>query len=123
MLDRIDLHITVPKLKADELLQQESGELSESIRERVLAARDIQTERYGKAKVNGGMSPKDIRNLVGMDKDCEDFMRLVTARMNLSARVFDRLLKVARTIADLGGSEPVTKQHLSEAVQYRGDTA
>jgi magnesium chelatase family protein len=106
LLDRIDLHIT-----------------SEAIRERVLAARDIQTERFGKAKVNGGMSPRDIRELVGMDEGCQDFMRLVTARMNLSARVFDRLLKVARTIADLGGSEPVTKQHLSEAVQYRGDTA
>ncbi len=120
LLDRIDLQISVPRLKPDELLHQSPGEPSASIRERVVAARQIQHSRYGKDKVNAKMSPREIRDLIQMDDECQEFMRLVAARMNLSARVFDRLLKVARTIADLDASEPVTKRHLSEAVQYRG---
>jgi magnesium chelatase family protein len=68
------------------------------------------------------MSPKEIRELIPLDKESEEFMKLVMTRMNLSARVFDRLLKVARTIADLAHEERVLKKHLSEAVQYRDRT-
>jgi magnesium chelatase family protein len=65
------------------------------------------------------MSPREIRELIVLDDDSKEFMRLVSSRMGLSARVFDRLLKVARTIADLAGSDLVLKEHLAEAVQYR----
>ena len=68
------------------------------------------------------MAPKQIRELVKMDAECVEFMKLVSAKMALSARVFDRMLKVARTIADLAGDEDVRKNHLSEAVQYRVTT-
>ncbi|MBS1724493.1 MAG: YifB family Mg chelatase-like AAA ATPase [Armatimonadetes bacterium] len=120
LMDRIDLHITVPRLKPDDLIERPTGEGSEQIRQRVTKAREVQNERFGKAKVNAAMTPKEIQTLVAMDDECREFMRVVTSRLNLSARVFDRLLKVARTIADLAGEPQVNKTHLSEAVQYRG---
>jgi magnesium chelatase family protein len=119
LMDRIDLHIEVPRLKPDELIGAASGEPSASIRERVIAARQRQHDRLGNHRVNAKMSPREIRELIPLDKDSEEFMKLVMARMNLSARVFDRLLKVARTIADLAHEDRVVKKHLSEAVQYR----
>ena len=119
LLDRIDLHIEVPRLKPDELLGASSGECSEAIRDRVIAARDRQHARLGNHKVNAKMQPREIREIIVMDKESEEFMRNVANRMNISARVFDRILKVARTIADLAGDADVRKQHLSEAVQYR----
>lgn len=119
LLDRIDLHLEVPRLKPEELLGAPQGEASESIRERVVAARARQQARLGSSRVNAKMSPREIKETIQLDSECEDFMRVVLAKMNLSARVFDRVLKVARTIADLVGSEQVAKVHLSEAVQYR----
>lgn len=119
LMDRIDLHITVPRLKPDELIDKEPGESSDTIRERVLAARDVQRKRFGKDMVNAKMAPKQIRDLVELEPGGEDFMRAVSAKLKLSARVFDRLLKVARTIADIQGAERVSQAHLSEAVQYR----
>ena len=120
LLDRIDLHVTVPRLKPEDLVGKPGGEASGPIRARVVAARDRQKARFGKIKVNAKMAPKEIQSMVEMDAECQEFMKLVATRLNLSARVFDRLLKVARTIADLAGSEAVEKSHLSEAVQYRG---
>lgn len=120
LMDRIDLHITVPRLKPNELSERPNGESSDSIRARVVRARDVQSRRFGAPKVNAKMAPKEIQSMVELDPECRDFMRAVATRLNLSARVFDRLLKVARTIADLAGSEAVMKAHLSEAVQYRG---
>ena len=122
LMDRIDLHIEVPRLKPDELIGAAGGEESASIRARVIAARDKQHVRLGSHRVNAKMTPKEIRQFVPLDKESEDFMKMVMARMNLSARVYDRLLKVARTIADLAGDERVVKKHLSEAVQYRDRT-
>lgn len=119
LLDRIDLHITVPRLKTDELMNISPGEPSAAIRERVLAARERQAKRLGGSRVNARMTAAEIRDLMELDNEARDFMRTVSSRMNLSARVFDRILKVSRTIADLAASEHVTKQHISEAVQYR----
>ena len=122
LLDRIDLQIEVPRLKTDELLGMQPGEPSGQIRERVVAARERQDRRLGRSRVNAKMSPREIRELVVLDEECTDFMRTVMNRLNLSARVFDRLLKVGRTIADLAGTEQVNRTHLSEAVQYRDRT-
>jgi magnesium chelatase family protein len=122
LLDRIDLQIEVPRLKTDELLGMQPGEPSAAIRERVVAARERQDRRLGRSRVNAKMSPREIRELVVLDEECTDFMRTVMNRLNLSARVFDRLLKVGRTIADLAGTEQVNRTHLSEAVQYRDRT-
>ena len=119
LLDRIDLHLEVPRLKPDELIGAAPGEASSAIRERVIAARLRQYERLGGSRTNSKISPKELRRLVPLDTEAEAFMRLVSARMNLSARVFDRVLRVGRTIADLAGDEAVAKAHLAEAVQYR----
>jgi magnesium chelatase family protein len=119
LLDRIDIQIDVPRLKPDELLTAKQGECSDAIRERVVKARDMQTKRLGPSRVNAKMSPREIREMIPLDEECSTFMRNVMQRMNISARVFDRILKVGRTIADLDGSEVVVKRHLSEAVHYR----
>ena len=119
LLDRIDLHLEVPRLKADELIGVAGGECSSAIRDRVIIAREIQNKRLGKNRTNSKMTPRELRDLVPLTEESEAFMRLVTSRMNLSARVFDRVLKVGRTIADLAGEEVVGKTHLAEAVQYR----
>ena len=122
LLDRVDLHVTVPRLKPEELTGEPNGETSETIRGRVVAAREMQAARFGRAKVNAHMTPREIKATIEMDDECRDFLQTVATRLNLSARVYDRVLKVARTIADLTGAEKVTKPHLAEAVQYRGQT-
>lgn len=119
LLDRIDLHIDVPRLKPEELMQAQPGELSGVIRERVAAARDRQRSRLGNDRVNAKMTPRETKEMIALDDTCLDFLKAVLSRFNLSARVFDRILKVGRTIADLAGSESVCKPHLAEAVQYR----
>jgi magnesium chelatase family protein len=119
LLDRIDLHLTVPRLKPEELLRVQPGEPSAAIRARVGGARALQRDRFGAPRVNAKMTPRELRDMVPLDRECRDFMRAVTSRLNLSARVFDRLLKVARTIADLAGEQDVGQVHLAEAVQYR----
>lgn len=122
LMDRIDLHLEVPRLKPDELLGMQPGEPSEVIRARVVAARERQHVRLGSHRVNAKMSPREIRELIPLDQESESFMRVVVSRMGLSARVFDRILKVSRTIADLAGADQVSKTHLAEAVQYRDRT-
>ncbi|HRF60758.1 MAG TPA: YifB family Mg chelatase-like AAA ATPase [Fimbriimonadaceae bacterium] len=119
LLDRIDLHLHVPRLKPDELLGMDPGEPSEPIRQRVLAARRRQTDRLGPGRTNSKMTPKEIREKIVLSDESRDFLRMVAAKMNLSARVFDRVLKVGRTIADLVNADEVERAHLAEAVQYR----
>jgi magnesium chelatase family protein len=120
LLDRIDLHIMVPRLKPDELIDRGSGEPSSAIRERVTKAREVQHKRLGHQRTNSGMTSRELKELIVLDEAATDFMKKVSIRMNLSGRVFDRLLKVGRTIADLEGSEKVLQKHLAEAAQYRG---
>lgn len=119
LMDRIDIHLEVPRLKPDELMNLSPGEGSKEIRSRVVAARERQHARLGNHRVNAKMSPREVRELASLTGECQDFMKLAAARLSLSARVFDRILKVARTIADLAGSDEIEKAHLAEAVQYR----
>jgi magnesium chelatase family protein len=116
---KIDIHITVPRLKPEELLGVGNGEPSEAIRDRVMKARVIQGARLGGSRVNSRMSPREIQEGIVMTEECKEFMKMAAARLSLSARVFDRILKVSRTIADLAGADEVGKPHLAEAVQYR----
>ncbi|MBI5707203.1 MAG: YifB family Mg chelatase-like AAA ATPase [Armatimonadetes bacterium] len=119
LLDRIDLHIEVPRLKPDELVEMPAGEKSEAIRARVMAARERQHNRLGKPRLNAQMTPRELQEDLPLDDACKQFLRNVMSRMNLSARVYDRILKVGRTIADLAGDPDLTVNHLAEAVQYR----
>lgn len=119
LLDRIDLHLTVPRLKPEELIGKPTGTPSVEMRARVTAARALQNKRFGRATTNAKMTPRELRDCVAIDDECREFMKHLSARLELSARVFDRMLKVARTIADLAGDEMVRRTHLSEAASYR----
>lgn len=119
LLDRIDLHLEVPRLRPEELSGLPTGEPSARIRERVLRARQRQHERLGGHRVNAKMSPREAQALLDGDHDLRAYLTGLTARMNLSARGYDRVLRVARTIADLAGEERVRREHVAEAAQYR----
>jgi magnesium chelatase family protein len=121
LLDRIDMHVMVPRLTQDELLGMRSGEESSRIAERVKRARDIQTERFAgsRTKTNGRMSVKELREICPLDEGAKQFLSSVSERLGISGRVFDRVIKVARTIADLAGEKHLGTTHLAEAVQYR----
>ena len=122
LLDRIDIHVEVPAVKHETLLRPGVAESSADIRARVVKARQIQQERFaGKRKVrcNAQMSSKDLKTFVPLDTDSESLLRMALSELNLSARAYDRILKVSRTIADLAGAEKVDSTHLSEAIQYR----
>ena len=116
LLDRIDIHVEVPPVKYRELRSEEPSEPSEAIRGRAEAARQVQMSR---GYPNAQMPSKHVREHCKLDEAGERTLEMAVQRMGLSARAHDRILKVARTIADLGGSPQVTVAHLSEAVQYR----
>jgi magnesium chelatase family protein len=122
LLDRIDIHIEVPPVKYQELSSDRSGEPSAVIRERVIRARQIQAERFrglpGIYK-NADMGTQEIRRFCRIDARGQELLRTAMQRLGLSARAYDRILKVARTIADLEGSPDIQLHHLAEAVQYR----
>jgi magnesium chelatase family protein len=117
LLDRIDIHIEVPAVKYKEMAGEATGEPSEKIRARVESARAIQRQRFGHA--NARMSPKEIKAHCRLDDECQELLKMAMTELNLSARAYDRILKVARTIADLEAAERIQPPHISEAIQYR----
>jgi len=123
LLDRIDLHVEVTPVAFSELSNNNSkGELSSSIRDRVIKAREIQTERYKNTPgmyANAQMSSKQLREICVINQAGEALLKKAMERLNLSARAYDRILKVSRTIADLAGSAGIKAEHLAEAIQYR----
>jgi magnesium chelatase family protein len=122
LLDRIDLHIEVPAVKFKELSSKAVGESSQQIRERVIAAREIQMKRFTGRKgmfSNANMQSKDIQNYCKLDSAGEELLKIAISKLGLSARAYDRILKVGRTIADLASSNNIRPEHISEAIQYR----
>ena len=122
LLDRIDIHIEVPAVKYKDLSKEDKSESSIKIRERVINARDIQLKRYKDIPNvfnNGDMGSKEVRHYCKLDSSGENLLKLAMTKLGLSARAYDRILKVSRTIADLDQSENIQPQHISEAIQYR----
>ena len=121
LLDRIDIHIDVPAVKVSELSAQEATEGSAEIRQRVNRARKVQQERFAGEPVycNAQMTPRLIRKHCQLDAGPQTLLERAITKWGLSARAYDRILKMSRTIADLGGQERIAEQHISEAVQYR----
>jgi len=121
LLDRIDIHIEVPRLSSDELMSKRTGESSATVRRRVVTAREKQRERmsdYG-ISCNAGMGTKAMREFCEMDGGTKDLLKAAIAQFNLSGRGYDRTLKVSRTIADLEGSSNIEMHHVAEAINYR----
>ncbi|MDR1745353.1 MAG: ATP-binding protein, partial [Planctomycetota bacterium] len=121
LLDRIDLHVEVPPVHHEKLMEKRAGETSRQLRERVLAARRLQEKRYpGRAApVNAAMTSRDMETHCRLDGESESVLRSAIAEYGLSARAYGRILKVARTIADLDAAMDIGMEHLLEAVQYR----
>ena len=121
LLDRIDIHIDVPAVKFRELASDTQGESSDDIRNRVVQARRIQLERFVGEKIfsNAQMSPRLIRKYCVIDSASKALLENAITRLGLSARAYDRILKVSRTLADLEGKEKIESGHVSEAIQYR----
>ncbi|MEJ5203412.1 MAG: ATP-binding protein, partial [Anaerolineales bacterium] len=124
LLDRIDIHIEVPRVEYEKLSDRRLGEPSEIVRSRVEAARERQRQRFGGSNIatNAEMRPADIRKYCVLDDNGRALMKTAMNQLQLSARAYHRVLKLARTIADLAGSDPITPQHLAEALQYRQRT-
>ena len=121
LLDRIDLHIEVPSVKYRALTDREEGESSAAIRQRVLLARHRQMRRFENhgIQVNARMTEKQIRAYCQIDEESHRLMEMAIEKLGLSARAMNRILKVARTIADLEDSPSIQSSHIAEAIQYR----
>lgn len=121
LLDRIDIHVEVPAVEYKDISSKEAGEPSDTIRSRVEEARAIQQRRFknGGTSCNARMSSKLIRTHCGLDDSGQELIKMAMTELHMSARAHDRILKVARTIADLAGSETITADHVGEAIQYR----
>ncbi len=121
LLDRIDIHVDVPRVAYEKLTEQRLGEPSEAVRGRVEAAREKQRRRFDGTDIacNADMRPADVRKYCKLDEAGNALIRTAMAQLQLSARAFHRVLKLARTIADLAGSETIQPAHLAEAIQYR----
>ena len=122
LLDRIDLHIEVPAVKFREMAAAPPGETSAQIRERVIAARKLQLARFAhkpKITCNARMGSRELKAFCPLDEPTQELLKHAMTEYNLSARAYDRILKVARTIADLAGVENISADHISEAIQYR----
>ena len=130
MLDRIDIHLNVPAVKIEKLTDTKGAktESSANIRKRVQKARDIQTKRFKnhsgeseKTKIssNAEMGNKDIKKFCVLSNECVSLLRMAVSKLNMSARSYHRVIKLARTIADLEGSKNINPPHIAEALQYR----
>jgi magnesium chelatase family protein len=121
LLDRIDIHIEIQKVEFEQLTEKRKGEKSGDIRKRVLKAREMQQERYKDLEIssNAQIGSRQIEQFCALDEVSFSLIKLAMDKLSLSARAYDRILKVARTIADLEGSESILSQHISEAIQYR----
>jgi magnesium chelatase family protein len=124
LLDRIDIHIDVPAVNYKEMRSSNEPESSASIRGRVIRARDLQVARFTSSKkeklyCNAQMAPRHIRAYCQLSTDCERLLERAMTQQGLTARAHDRILKVARTIADLEGVAELATKHIAEAIQYR----
>ena len=122
MMDRIDIHIQVPRVDYDKLSDKRSGEASKTVRARVEAARDRQRQRFASIKevtANADMRPAEVRKFCELDAASTSLMKTAMSQLQLSARAYHRVLKLARTIVDLAGCERIGPSHLAEALQYR----
>lgn len=121
LLDRIDIHVDVPRLEYDKLTDQRFGESSETVRARVETARAKQRTRFDGTDLacNADMRPADVRTYCKLDEAGTSLLRTAMSQLQLSARAFHRVLKLARTIADLAGSEAIQPTQIAEAIQYR----
>ncbi|UCH61681.1 MAG: ATP-binding protein [Fidelibacterota bacterium] len=122
LLDRIDIHVEVPAVKVEELAHRQDGEKSEVIRTRVEAARERQLSRFEDESnifANAHMGSKALRRYCPIPADGEDLLTTAINRLGLSARAYDRIIKVGRTIADIAGTDTIQTPHLAEAIQYR----
>jgi magnesium chelatase family protein len=122
LLDRIDIHIEVPRVDYEKLSGDRLGETSEAIRQRVQTARDVQNKRFVNSEgviCNADMRIGEVRQFCQLQDEGQRLMRAAMSQLNLSARAYHRILKLARTIADLAGSEEIQSPHLAEALQYR----
>lgn len=121
LLDRIDIQLEVPRLTTEEVSALPEEEPSKTIRERVRQARQLQNGRFKQTKIycNAHMSPKQLRKHCQLDKEAAAILKSAIVHLKLSGRAYDKVLKVARTIADLSGSENISARHIAEATQYR----
>jgi magnesium chelatase family protein len=123
LLDRIDIHIEVPRLQHEELLGRPQGEPSAVIRERVVKARQIQQQRFENERrplyANGAMEAGQIRKYSPVDGEVKELLRSAIQQLGLPARAYHRILKLSRTIADLAGAAEIGVAHVAEAIQYR----
>jgi magnesium chelatase family protein len=121
LLDRVDIHAEVPRVEFEKLADDRLGEPSKEIRQRVEAAREHQTERFKDSELvcNADMGPSEVRVYCGLDTSGRSLVRQAMTQLQLTARAFHRVLKLARTIADLADEGEILTPHLAEALQYR----
>jgi magnesium chelatase family protein len=126
-MDRIDIHIQVPRVEYEKLASSRTGEPSSVIQARVETARDIQRKRFSSPQggfangvtCNADMRPAEVRKYCELDEAGKNLMKSASLQLQLSARAYHRVLKLSRTIADLAGCEQIVSSHLAEALQYR----
>ena len=122
LLDRIDLHIEVPAVEYRDVASERTEEPSAAIRDRIMRSRERQQERFrneAKVNCNARMATRQLKQHCKLGQDSQELIRVAMSELNLSARAYDRILKVSRTIADLDGKTDIAPEHVSEAIQYR----
>ena len=119
ILDRIDLVIQMKRLSEEELVNDKKEESSADIRKRVIKARGIQTKRYGETKTNSKMSQEELKKYCIIKEEDKRFLISALENLQISARVYDKILKIARTIADLEGNQDIERKHLLEAISFK----